>query len=220
MLEGQKKQVSDRWFSVSFARDMAAELWKIATGEPLLRVVHLGVPQQMSRHEIAKMAGGHVVACSHDDFPGIAPRPIDTTYAGDAIFKDSVTVGIGWCIREHQERKVIGELQRARELSIFLGRPLDWCKEKLFRGFGPLHQAVAEDFRAANPQSDDELLNWYRTTEAYIWELSAYHSNSAFNYMGMCQGIAERLSTCGVKRVLCLGDGIGDLTLALWRAGV
>ena len=71
------------------------------------------------------------------------------------------------------------------------------------------------------PQTDEELLNWYRTTISYIYELSVYHMDTTgFNYSGMCKGIADNLLAKGVKTVLCLGDGIGDLTLALRRAGL
>jgi 2-polyprenyl-3-methyl-5-hydroxy-6-metoxy-1,4-benzoquinol methylase len=43
--------------------------------------------------------------------------------------------------------------------------------------------------------------------------------DAGFNYSGMCQGIGERLTSESAMRVLCLGDGIGDLTLTLWRMG-
>ena len=93
------------------------------------------------------------------------------------------------------------------------------------QGFGPLHNAVSDDFRKANPKTDAELLDWYRTTEAYIWELSAYHEDPGFNYAGMVNGIAAALKSRGIGTdiegdVLCLGDGIGDATLAMHRAGL
>jgi hypothetical protein len=75
-----------------------------------------------------------------------------------------------------------------------------------------------------SPQSDEELLDWYRTTDSYNWELSAYHCDvgvppPGWNYSGMCAGVGDRLEAAGAKRILCLGDGIGDLTLALVRRG-
>jgi SAM-dependent methyltransferase len=106
---------------------------------------------------------------------------------------------------------------RAAEIAEFLGKPYDECLARLSLGFGHQHKMVNDDFRRWNPQTDDELLNWYRTTEEYIWELSAYHADEGFNYTGMCSGIAERLKAEDCKRVLCLGDGIGDLTLALQK---
>lgn len=105
---------------------------------------------------------------------------------------------------------------RAREIAEFLGIPEADAIAKLSRGFGELHNEVTADFRRCNPQTDAELLEWYRTTEAYIWELTAYHLDSGFNYSGMCAGIVKRLSVeCPGGKFLSLGDGIGDLTLAL-----
>lgn len=110
-------------------------------------------------------------------------------------------------------------IERAREIAAFLGKPEAECIQRLQLGFGYQHQKVNDDFRRVNPKTDDELLAWYRTTEEYIWELSAYHCDQGFNYWGMCFGIAERLKAAGSRSVLCLGDGIGDLTLGLRLAG-
>jgi hypothetical protein len=109
---------------------------------------------------------------------------------------------------------------RAKEIAEFLGMPEADALEKLSRGFLPLHAEVTEDFRRVNPQTEDELLHWYRTTEAYIWELSAYHEDEGFNYQGMVNGIVSALKSRGCTSVLCLGDGIGDVTLAASRAGL
>jgi hypothetical protein len=110
--------------------------------------------------------------------------------------------------------------ERAEEIATFLGLPIDQCRHRLSQGFGVQHNAVNEDFRHFDPQNDADLLRWYATTENYIWELSAYHEDAGFNYSGMVGGIVERLrSEPNVHRVLCLGDGIGDLSMALSRAG-
>jgi SAM-dependent methyltransferase len=111
-------------------------------------------------------------------------------------------------------------MSRAQEIAQFLGIPEADAAERLARGFGYQHQRVNDDFRRCNPRTDEELLNWYRTTEEYIWELSAYHADEGFNYLGMCSGIIERLKNEGARCVLCLGDGIGDLTLSLKAAGL
>ena len=58
---------------------------------------------------------------------------------------------------------------RAREIAAFLAKPYEECLAKLSLGFGPLHNEVTADWKRANPQTDDEILEWYRTTEAYIW---------------------------------------------------
>lgn len=110
-------------------------------------------------------------------------------------------------------------IERAQEIAAFLGIPEEQAIIRLNKGFGYQHQAVAEDWRKVNPQTDAEILEWYRNTESYIWELSAYHADPGFNYSGMCQGIAARLKASDVNSVLCLGDGIGDLTLSMHLAG-
>lgn len=108
---------------------------------------------------------------------------------------------------------------RAAEIAKFFHRPVSECLGRLARGFGHQHQKVAEDWRRANPQTDEEILQWYRSTEEYVWELTAYHIDEGFAYDKTCQSIAERLTSERIFQVLCLGDGIGDLTLYLWRMG-
>ncbi len=110
-------------------------------------------------------------------------------------------------------------MTRAQEIAAFLGIPEADAAKRIAKGFGYQHQRVNDDFRRCNPRTDEELLNWYRTTEEYIWELSAYHADEGFNYSGMCGGIITRLKNEGAQRVLCLGDGIGDLTLAFAESG-
>ena len=111
-------------------------------------------------------------------------------------------------------------LTRAGEIAEFLDVPLSAAVERLERGFHANHALVAEDFRLMSPRNDDELLEWYMITEAYIWELSAYHLDEGFNYIGMCRGIAEKLAVEQKWDVLVLGDGIGDLTMTLHDSGL
>lgn len=222
MLEGsQTRQVNDRWFSPAFAIDVAEELWRITLGEPQMKAIHVGTPIRVSRYVIStSLVGGDVEPVSHDSFPGIAPRPIDTTYAADARHSRDFLDGLVECADRYTSRESMDIVQRAREIALFLGKREDECLARLSEGFEVLHPAVAADFRSANPQGDEELLDWYRKTEAYIWELSAYHCDPRFNYMGMCKGVSERLKTeFPGGRVLCLGDGIGDLSMQLARDG-
>lgn len=112
-------------------------------------------------------------------------------------------------------------LQRsAREIASFFGIPESAALAKLNTGFAALHAEVAQDWRRANPRTEEEILNWYRTTESYIWELAAYHTDPAWNYDGTCIGIGTELKHIGIHRVLCLGDGIGDLTWSLREQGL
>lgn len=115
--------------------------------------------------------------------------------------------------------------ERVKEISDFLGVPYYDANVRLSQGFGFNHNMVAADFRAANPKTDDELLRWYKHTDSYIWELTAYHLDPGFNYTGQIEGIATHLKSLPPDRpyssgVLCLGDGIGDLTFALLDAGL
>lgn len=215
---GQTKQVNDRWFSISFARDVAWALWSAATKREK-GIIHVGDGRH-TRLEIAQQLKGKFSAIepvSHDSFAGIAPRPRDTSFAGDE------QTGVSYVILNQLSQWVDTTYmlmpQRAREIALFLGKREDECLAQLNRGWDAIHNAVSADFRAANPQTDEQLLDWYRKTEAYIYELSFYHCDPGWNYSGMCSGIAERLKAAGVKKVLCLGDGIGDLTISLIRAG-
>jgi dTDP-4-dehydrorhamnose reductase/2-polyprenyl-3-methyl-5-hydroxy-6-metoxy-1,4-benzoquinol methylase len=222
MMRGQSPQVNDRWFSPLFAWDAAEQIWDaVLTGQPG-ELRECGIPERWSRFDIAKLVNPDVQACSHDDFAGLALRPIDTTYTGSR-FRNPLNK------QTMQECCQLVSLDRHIELALFFGVTLEEASAKLAQGFGPLHEAVTKDWNTAinrwtgerrAPMDEDEVLHFYRTTEAYIWELSAYHEDPGFNYAGMCEGIAQCLISNGCKRVLCLGDGIGDLTLALHRAGL
>lgn len=233
ILEDQhQQQVWNRYFSVSFAADVAKEIWR-AAGGGFTGTRNLG-SGLFSRYSLAlecqNAASGRlpqynlpiVAAITHESLAefGLAERPTDTSYVGSDwpyLFSDSLAAALDdwWSVENW------GVLQRARELSIFLGKPLFDCYLRLAKGFGPLHEAVRQDWLRANPVSDDDILHWYRTTESYLWELSAYHADPGWNYrQGTCRGIIDHLLTAGARRVLCLGDGIGDLTLWSRQAGL
>lgn len=222
MLSGkQRKQVADRWFSPLSARDAARGIWAEVVYGIAPAVIHLGEPRRVSRFDVAQALGVEAEPVSHDAFPGIAPRPVDTAYAADSArfwtpFQDAMR-GIQ---REWREKQMLTINERAREIALFLHLTEEESLARLSKGFGFLHNAVREDFKRLDPGNDDALLNWYRQTEAYIWELSAYHADQGWNYAGTCQGMVERVKNEGFQRVLCLGDGIGDLTLAMRRAGI
>jgi dTDP-4-dehydrorhamnose reductase/SAM-dependent methyltransferase len=222
MYAGQPKQVNDRWFSPLYAGDAAKLLWSVAVYRYSPRsICHLGVPKKTSRYEIATNGLGlEAEPVSHSSFSGIAERPIDTTYSDEHT---AYTVGyvdtLSNCARDYRSQQRMDGLDRAREIALFLGKREEDCVATLGRGFFPIHAEVTQDFVSANPRNDDDLLEWYRKTESYIWELSAYHADPKFNYAGMCEGISERLRGAEAKSVLCLGDGIGDLTLRLRRDG-
>jgi SAM-dependent methyltransferase len=129
-------------------------------------------------------------------------------------------VGMRRLEAEFGQRELDTVQYRAKEIAAFLRLPWGDCLTKLESGFGPLHNAVTEDFNRVNPVSDRDLYNWYMGTDSYIWELTAYHLDAGFNYAGMTRGITEALKSKGVERVLCLGDGTGDLSLVTARTGM
>ena len=219
MLENPNgQQVDDRWFSPVFADELANALWYYVTHtseEPAGMTYHFGRPRRVSRHDIAMAAGCNPIPASHDSFPCPAQRPEDTTYADGSIYLgDSFEMELERCLDMRD-----GQDEKALEIALFLEMDEAAARRKLAQGFGPLHKAVSDDFDAANPQTDEALLDWYRGTTSYIWELTAYHEDAGYNYTGMVKGIVDRLK--GIDgEVLCLGDGVGTVTLALRDAGV
>jgi dTDP-4-dehydrorhamnose reductase len=219
MLEGQVGQVDNRWFSVLFARTAAAQIWKIILRRPH-GIIHLGIPGSASRHEIASLLGCKSDPLRHEHFAGIATRPINTSYESVKPYSTELDEGLKKCREDWEGKRTMDVPERAREIALFLGLNESEAFYRLCRGFGSAHADVADDFRAANPGDSGQLLSWYLQTESYIWELSAYHADQGFNYSGMCRGIQDRLLALPARRVLCLGDGIGDMTLTLRRAGI
>jgi len=222
MFAGQSRQVGDRHFSPLFAEDAARLLWRIVLyGSQGDRVVHLGIPVPVSRSTVAGALGLTHTLVSHDEFPGIAPRPKDTTYdVATARNLISWRDGIRQVKADWDSRMTHDLEDKAIEIALFLGISKDSAVNRLGQGFGKLHQDVTIDFRRVNPQDDQALLEWYRRTEAYLWELSAYHADPGFNYMGMCRGISDRLKSLSAKTVLVLGDGVGTMTLYFAHEGM
>jgi dTDP-4-dehydrorhamnose reductase len=91
-------QVNDRFFSPLFADEAAEILWERAINYKSnnKKIVHLGTPYKCSRFSIASdlkyNSCGNIKAkinsVSHEYFPGIAPRPFDTTWAyGTSLYR-------------------------------------------------------------------------------------------------------------------------------------
>lgn len=241
----QPWQVDNRWFSVSFAWDVAEMLWHMARLRPKGKIVHCGNPERLSRFELARLLNPecNFTPISHELLGGMFPdarlaeRPIDTTFK-DAYFETPLESGLSSLRRDFLNRREDSLYHRAQELSAFLKLPLRDVAWRLSSGFTELHNSTSEDFRTfmrecrsedAGSGGDAELIDWYRQTEAYLWELTAYHCDPGFNYAGMCAGIVATLKEDEYKkcrdekffdsyRVLCLGDGVGSLTIALKQA--
>lgn len=219
ILKGQVKQVADRFFSISFAASVAKNIWRIEEGVHAAKgkVYNIG-SGTVSRFDVARMLGKDVEAVRSKAFPGIAERPMDTTYDRLLdLYHDPLA--FGKLIQQYNERGSMNLADRATEIAMYLGIQQAVAEAKLSQGFGPLHEMVTQDFRLSNPRTEEELLRWYTDTNAYIWELSAYHMDPGFNYSGMCTGVSKRLHAEHFKRILVLGDGIGDLSIHLHKEG-
>lgn len=227
MLLGQEKQVHDRYFSTLGAWDAGVYLWEIALNAQSRSTINLG-GGKTTRWDIAQELGMDVESVPHSRFvaAGMAERPIDTTYADQepVVYKLTPQKDVLETYKNHflamHEMGANAMAQRAKEIALFTGRQYLDVVMELGKGFGHFHGRVREDFLAHPHSTPEELLKWYQWTEAYIWELTMYHIDPGFNYLGMCRGIGERLrgNHGGINDpVLCLGDGIGDLTLTLRR---
>jgi len=111
---------------------------------------------------------------------------------------------------------------QTKDIAEFLKVPEGYTRQRLEKGFHYNHHEVAKDFNDANTDVNNpySLLSWYRNTESYIWELSAYHLDPGFNYSGMCEGISLGLVNSGKKDVLSIGDGIGSLCIRMAEEGL
>lgn len=210
-----QKQVGDRWFSTVVARDAAAALWSHALQFEPGEIVHIsaaGVRTTRSRIARAVNPEANVQTVSHFFFEGIAARPYDTEYFAG---QDSVgIVNTLYLLREeYRSREDMGLIQISKEIALFGGKTEEEVHDYLKQGFQPLHAEVTADFNRANPKTDEELLEWYRNTSAYIFELAAYHNDEGFNYKGMCKGFIEGLAGKGQLTILVLGDGIGTFSM-------
>lgn len=218
---GTQRQVDDRWFSPSFASDVAHQLWTMADNHHAHGITHLGVPIRTTRYQLALQAApdADVEAVTDDEFPGTS-RPLDSSWSSVALAGDDITTGIEMAAHSWRSRRDLDVDYRAREIALFFHQVPGQVAQRLAEGFQANHHRVAEDFRSAAPGDDDALLAWYTDTDAYVWELSAYHLDAGFNYKGMCAGVAERLTAWGKPDALILGDGIGDLTMTLKASGL
>lgn len=113
-------------------------------------------------------------------------------------------------------------LEHAKHVADFLNINHQTALERIQKGFHYNHAEVAKDFLQKNVNVNDPnaLLNWYKNTDAYVWELSAYHLEPGFNYSGMCDGIAIGLRNSNKNKVLSIGDGIGTLSIRLAKEGL
>ncbi len=78
-------------------------------------------------------------------------------------------------------------------------------------------QTVAKEWTAANPQTDQEVVSFYKT-DSYIFDLAADHCRP--HRLQTWNAVVERIKRRGPdQRILIYGDGIGTDSLALARLG-
>lgn len=222
-------QVNDKFFSISFPEDTAATIWKLIRDGLRQRVTDIG-SGRFSRYTLAKalrraypeVSGEDRPpprAISSDELQGIAPRPEDTSYSLTYIeswFMKGVAKALS---RAANQRDPNWGIKRIEELALFTNTSVVECVQlQSTESFQKHHDAIAKEFRAVNPISDERLLSWYRHTDKYIWELTAYHLDERFNYAGTCATIAKTIQDVGQNDVLVLGDGIGTLYIHLHNA--
>lgn len=97
----EQKQVNDRFFSPSFATDVALHLTGLAAAPVAGLILHLGLPIRVSRYDIAVLANpdARIKAVSDNDFLG-ATRPFDTTYAAGSLWVQTLIEGINSARRQ------------------------------------------------------------------------------------------------------------------------
>jgi len=225
-------QVDDHFFSPLLAQEAAEILWGFAR-DCNVGIYHLGMPEKVSRFQLAQGAARigsiagkdtELVGVSHDHFSskGLARRPADTTWGRGSLYTVRLDEAIEIAFSDWKEVKGRNINRRSYELSLFFDMDQAEAKTRLERGFHPAHHDVAQDFRDhdTDVKDDGSLLDWYQVTDKYIWELSAYHLDVGFNYIGMCEGITARLINENKPHVLCMGDGIGDLTMDCYESGL
>ena len=239
LVDKYQKQVNDRYFSVVWSHDIAKFLCQAVASFGteyekfyLGSTTNVGHVERHSRYTVANTVSKFVdheveiEAVPHSHFTQCCERAIDTTYAqNSACF--SVEEAVSMAVEEHNTSDdLFAKLQLEQDISLFTGISLKAVRERFGKGFQFNHGLVAQDFRQAVAEYDNEqLIDWYRTTDAYMWELATFHCDPGFNYVGMCKGIADTIKagTVGEKefdRVLVLGDGIGTLSGYLVQQGI
>ena len=133
-------QVADRFFSPLMATDAAELIWEEVLTPSGERIRQFGQPVSVSRYEVAQLVNPTVKACRHEDFAGIAARPLDTTYEG-SIWSRAIGVGVRHplVVKAWKEEDRAGR-DREVELALFFGINLIGAGEHLRRGFGELPQ--------------------------------------------------------------------------------
>jgi glycosyltransferase involved in cell wall biosynthesis/SAM-dependent methyltransferase len=139
---------------------------------------------------------------------GQEARRLTTIYAG-------LVRGKGDGLRAAVESEFADD---AATISRVLGWDVDRVWEILLREYRDPGQAVREAWRAANPKSESEVEQFYRTTWAYIFDL-VVAQRQAERRLWRRRAI-EVLARHGARTVLDFGGGIGEDGLAFEQVGM
>jgi len=104
------------------------------------------------------------------------------------------------------------------DLSTFTGMSHEACRERL-RTYSMAEMADA--WRRADPKNPEQIIEFYSTTDLYIWELMQWHASPA--RLGYWHALAELVRRWpprdGYRRVLDFGCGVGTDALFLASQG-
>ncbi|MCX5997090.1 MAG: class I SAM-dependent methyltransferase [Chloroflexi bacterium] len=109
----------------------------------------------------------------------------------------------------------IGKL--LKELTLFFGIDEEKVLEKLEKELFHLDSYVAECWNNANPISASEIEEFYKKTDAYIYNLSVW--NATYARRKWTDVIIDKLEEKKCIKVLDFGAGIGDDCIKLYNRG-
>jgi len=104
------------------------------------------------------------------------------------------------------------------DLSSFTGMNHDDCLERL-RDYSPTE--LADAWRARNPSSPSEIMEFYRFTDLYVWELMQWHASVARApyWDALYSFVESHPPSQGFGRIFDFGCGIGTDALFLAERG-
>jgi ubiquinone/menaquinone biosynthesis C-methylase UbiE len=92
------------------------------------------------------------------------------------------------------------------ELANYLNKPMGFVMSKCMRGA----DLVANDWKALNPKTDSEILEFYKNNENYIYDLVMWWQRNRRQR----EDILSMIDKTKAKKILDYGCGIGDYGLA------
>lgn len=104
-------------------------------------------------------------------------------------------------------------------IAAYFGIPLDEVASRLDREFADPGSLVAEAWTQLGPRTNEEILRFYQSTDAYVYDLAADHCRP--ERQQVWQVVLTRLARQPRRRrVLLYGDGVGTDSIELARLGL